>query len=235
MSKSLLKKTEQNDEIHASDVVSEVESNRIQLFEKLKIFPILDTYESILKFFRNFCVIQFLTILVLIGSSVYYYSELYSVNKQLIRESQRVSQYLYEQEILNLRTFGARIAADYFSISHYNGERIRSNLLAYLHPTAVPKITQQLDDVIMLASKGQIVQYPAKIDYGRITITADRIVDGQKVYFVQVPVTIAIRKVKKDTSQTYSSTLGLYVLRGEVSLTNPYGFWILQMGPLQEK
>jgi hypothetical protein len=214
--------------------LAEEEADRVQLLEKTKVFSVLENYFAQSSVLVKVTILQLLIIVALVISGGYMVLRVNEVTASLIQQSRAVSQYLYEQELQNIRTFGARVSASYFSLSYYNFDEVYSDLSPLFAPTQSQELNHQLLGVRELAQKGKIIQYPLAVDYKNLTVAADQVIDENKVYFMKIPVKIAISKASDAKKATYTAMFGLYVMKGEPTVGNPQGFQIYKMGVLQD-
>lgn len=207
----------------------------IQMFKKLKFFTYFDRFDDIIGFSKILIVGMLILNFVLVSSIIYVVKQLQSRTEALVEQSKAVAAYLNQQELLNASTLATRIAADYFSMSYDNAERIGELLSDLFHPDTEDELRGQLHEIKYILVKGQLVQRIEEIDYAKVKVDRVQTRKGRStlnIYRARIPVKYSVRKAGSDRKNYLNTTFVIYFAKSPPRLSNAYGLTIYKMGQI---
>lgn len=215
---------------------SEDHTQSAQILKKIKFLEYFGRFDAVTRFLQILCVIFVFISIFSTGSALWFYNQATDKTKEIVSLVKTTRQYLEQQEMQNIFVFSVRIATDYFSMSAYNAKDINERFVLFLHPQTALETQKELQAYADVLIRGNVTQNLEKLSYDQITITSvdDQSGQGLQQWLVQIPVKVFVSKEGADKTSRYETKFGMYIVKSEKSLTNPFGLRIAGMGKIQD-
>lgn len=214
---------------------AEQEKNILASFKKKTFFGYFDTFEEIQRFLKVLVICFFLLMITASIGCVYLYQDVNKKTLAIVTNTNAVSTYLHQQQLLNLKSFAIRLATEYANISYYNTDLFLDRLEPFVLPMKRNALMTETKEWMHIVTAGRLIRQFRSVDYTMAHAVNHDPQDGRQSFKVTIPIRITVARDGFPSREVIDTTFVAILSVSEKTLSNPYGLYIQNFGNMNDQ